>query len=104
MSNELSNKRSFFGIIKAIDPPPLPPTLPLTPTLPLSPWQAVKKDTIAHGHSTPEMAGNFAQAVDAKRLVAEGEEGRERRRKEGGAYSRSETREALAREGRIREQ
>jgi len=31
--------------------------------------KAVQKDTIAHGHSTPEMAGDFARAVHARRLV-----------------------------------
>jgi ribonuclease Z len=31
---------------------------------------AVQKDTIAHGHSTPDMAGDFARAVDAKRFVS----------------------------------
>jgi len=31
--------------------------------------QVVTKDTITHGHSTPEMAGRFAKKINAKRLV-----------------------------------
>ena len=31
---------------------------------------AVEKDTIAHGHSTPEMAGEFALACNAKRFFS----------------------------------
>ncbi len=31
--------------------------------------QAVARDAIVHGHSTPYMAGQFAKRVQAKRLV-----------------------------------
>lgn len=31
-------------------------------------WQ-LEKDSIIHGHSTPQMAGKFASAIRAKRLI-----------------------------------
>jgi ribonuclease Z len=32
-------------------------------------YRHLERDTIKHGHSTPEMAGRFAKAVNAKRLI-----------------------------------